>query len=137
MFTFTKLCSRGGENFIDPPCIFKFDSSQQVQKYWKVLSDGRKNTPNGVLPHFNYLVFINFQGLWIHTNGSICDSNWFPLPLTGLLWTETQSKIWFQKHEYRITRIEDLKAYFSKKPAKKIFSLLGGNIKFEFYNIKF
>ena len=31
----------------------------------------------------------------------------------------------------------ELKAYFSKKPVKKIFSLLGGKIEFEFYYIKF
>ena len=31
----------------------------------------------------------------------------------------------------------NIKAYFSKKPAKKILRLLGGKIKFEFYNIKF
>ena len=30
-----------------------------------------------------------------------------------------------------------LKAYFSKKPAKKIFSLLGGKNEFEFYVTKF
>ena len=54
-----------------------------------MLSDGRKNTPNGVLPHFNYLVFINFQGLWIHTNGSICDSNLSPLSCTNLVFTES------------------------------------------------
>ena len=29
----------------------------------------------------------------------------------------------------------ELKAYFSKKPVKKIFSLLGGKIEFEFYVI--
>ena len=30
-----------------------------------------------------------------------------------------------------------LKANFSKKPAKKIFSLLGGKIEFEFYTLLF